>query len=256
LTKYRKIPAPRNKLGLFERISLAHTGKRDGAEKRFKFVETDGGATVHMSAFISSELEKFFNFRNDVFKYFIIALDCRKLDHDLIDCDKKENCKRYLCKKRLFFFAEAITAINNEINNLIATLGINDPKLCVEKTALAKMILDCSQPRQIQVKFETRINEIDKIFNECEVLKKQKLTRHIHSKIRLIERIRMLLEAHYRIHVLRLKHYWKAARINDKAISPVFPSDEVLFNICHQTFLGAIDHEYYMALRQRDMYCC
>ena len=254
MSKIRKLPAPRSKLGIIERAILAHNGKRDGSDKRIIKVQDEDSRDVYISPFMSFEMEKYFCLRDDALKYYILLLDCHNKDNELVICGEKELCKRRYCKKCCHCFSDAITMSNNEINNVINVLGVSDPKLIVEKENLLAELKKQSKPQQILLKTRTQINAINKLIAENEDAKVQRLVKLLNSKIRLIEEINRLLEAHFRIHILRLKHYWKAAQLKDSSLPPVLPSDDDLIGQCHQTFIGAFTDEYNNAIQQREQY--
>ena len=254
MTKIRRMKAPRNSLGMFERMRLARNGRRDGADKRLSPLQAGYGAIAHMSPFISSEIEAHLGLRDDIIKYYVIYLDCRNLDKELIRCDKTEECKLLSCAKCRHCFSDAVTMINNEANNVIASLDVPEPALAEEKADLSARLAGEPLPPHLTQKMLNRLGAIDKALAELECEKTRELVHFLNSKVRLIEMIQKLLEAHFRIHALRLKHYWKAASKQDKSLPPVLPPDDALFALCHQTPLGAMTQEYETALELRSRY--
>ena len=224
----RNIPAPRTKLGLFERMSLARSGKRDGKQGRFELLEVGDDLSAHMSAFMSSELEKFFNFRDDILKYYVITLDCHNLDIDLIDCDKRSQCRQISCKKCQRLFADAIFEINNTTENIVNSFRLQPQE---------------DLPEPVKINYATDLEA-----------RTQKLMRCLNSKIRLIETTHSMLEAYFCIYRLKLKCYWETAQRHHKELAPILPADDLLIMLCNHKFLGSFEEEYLKALAQLEKY--
>lgn len=212
------------------------------------------GNDYEVSSFIFHEVIRFEMIRDFIFENYMVILDCRGIDKQIVNCANIDSCTKESCNRCRFVFSELILAIDCLINNTKASLEYFDAKKINERNSLITQITQINDisKEHIKIMLRTKLGKIDSdIYKEKQEINAL-IVYFLDAKIRFINAIEQTVKLYFDYHLSRINYYLESMP-KSRSTVPVHLLNNIL-NLCNSSILNFYDKYRNDATCQKTIY--
>lgn len=248
----KKLPRLKKQLGYLEKKDLEKKAERDKGKGLITI--SSGDVDYKLPSFVIYEITKFELIRNFIFNNYKIVFDCKGIDKQIVNCSKVDTCSKKLCKRCIYSFSEAISAIDCLFHNASTSLKLFDAEKINERNNLIIKIAqtDTISKEHIKIMLRTRLDNIVTDIHKEKIEINSLIVCLLNTKIRFIDTIEQTVKLYFDYYLNRISYYLE--NIPAPWSSALFLSLNRILDICNSSILTFYDEYRKDANNQKIIY--